>query len=166
MAAKGRGGGKTPVRVVELVNKAISEKSIRSISKDTGLGIAAISRYSQGIGEPTVATIEKLALNFGVSVAWLHGYSDLSYEEEKTRVAYIDENERLIKEQEAATDELNGLGCEADLLEKMNNYKDLVLEYKKIPSGSRLEALKILELVTKYENNFPDVRKMITNKAQ
>lgn len=70
---KGRGGGKTPNKVVALINQAASEKSLRSVSKSTGLGLAAISRYSQGIGEPTQATLEKLAEYFGVSVSELRG---------------------------------------------------------------------------------------------
>lgn len=73
MAAKGRGGGKTPERIVEGLNKVIAEKSVRRVSKETGIAISAISRYTQGVGEPTTATLEKLATYFGVSVAWLRG---------------------------------------------------------------------------------------------
>lgn len=73
MAAKGRGGGKTPEKVVELVRKAVAEKSLRAVSKETGVGIAALSRYSQGIGEPSRATLEKLAGYFAVSVPFLRG---------------------------------------------------------------------------------------------
>lgn len=75
MAAHGRGGGKTPSKVVELVNMAVAEKSLRAVSKATGLGIAALSRYSQGIGEPSQATLEKLARYFGVRVRELRGES-------------------------------------------------------------------------------------------
>jgi len=77
MVAKGRGGGKTPTRLVELVNKAIAEKSLRSISRETGLGLAPISRYSKGTSEPSLATLEKLADYFRVSVAYLRGENEL-----------------------------------------------------------------------------------------
>jgi transcriptional regulator with XRE-family HTH domain len=73
MAAKGRGGGKTPGKVVELVQKAVAEKSLRAVSKETGVGIAVLSRYSQGIGEPSQATLEKLADYFAVTVPFLRG---------------------------------------------------------------------------------------------
>ena len=68
-----RGSGKTPPRVVELLKKEVSDKSILAVSKATGLGLAAIGRYMKGIGEPTTASLEKLADYFKVSVTWLRG---------------------------------------------------------------------------------------------
>lgn len=90
---KGRGAGKTPAKVVELINTAVAEKSLRSISKATGLGLAALSRFSQGIGEPTQATLDKLAAYFNVPVdllrddARVHKYMDLSKDEYKAKKA-------------------------------------------------------------------------------
>lgn len=63
-----RGSGITPPRVVELLTKEVSEKSMLAVSKATGLGLAAIGRYLKGKGEPTNATLEKLADYFEVSV--------------------------------------------------------------------------------------------------
>ena len=71
--ARERGSGITPPRVVELLRKFVSEKSILAVTGSTGLGLAAIDRYLKGIGEPTTATLQKLASFFGVSVAWLRG---------------------------------------------------------------------------------------------
>ena len=68
-----RGSGKTPIRVTERLKEEVSEKSMLAVSKATGLGLAAIGRYLKGIGEPTTATLEKLADYFGVTVAWLRG---------------------------------------------------------------------------------------------
>jgi transcriptional regulator with XRE-family HTH domain len=68
-----RGSGKTPVRVTELLKRAVSEKSMLAVSKATGLGLAAIGRYLKGIGEPTTATLQKLAAYFGVDVDYLTG---------------------------------------------------------------------------------------------
>lgn len=75
MSPKGRGGGKTPEKLVELLNKAIQEDkiSVRSISRNTGLGLAPISRYLKGTSEPSQASLEKLAAYFGVTVAYLRG---------------------------------------------------------------------------------------------
>lgn len=95
---KGRGAGKTPAKVVELINAAIAEKSLRSISKATGLGLAALSRYAQGVGEPTQATLSKLADYFNVPVDLLrddvrvHKYMDLSRDEYKAKKAEELEN--------------------------------------------------------------------------
>lgn len=68
-----RGRGNTPERVVELLKKKVDEKSQYAVSKEIGLGLAVINRYLRGIGEPTQATLEKLAGYFGVSVAELRG---------------------------------------------------------------------------------------------
>ena len=67
------GNGKTPERVVFELNKKLKETSLNAISKATGVGISALHRYQKGIGEPTTATLKKLADCFGTSVAWLRG---------------------------------------------------------------------------------------------
>lgn len=71
-----RGSGKTPQRVVELLQQEVSEKSILAVSKATNLGLAAIGRYLKGMGEPTTATLQKLANHFEVTVPWLRGETD------------------------------------------------------------------------------------------
>ncbi|MFA6497885.1 MAG: helix-turn-helix domain-containing protein [Desulfurivibrionaceae bacterium] len=72
-----RGSGITPPRVVELLKKEVSEKSILAVSNATGLGLAAIGRYLKGVGEPTTASLQKLADYFKVSVPWLRGEIDI-----------------------------------------------------------------------------------------
>jgi len=71
-----RGSGKTPERVVELLAEAVKEKSILAVHKATGIGLAAIGRYLKGIGEPTTATLQKLADYFEVTVEDLRGEND------------------------------------------------------------------------------------------
>ena len=70
------GNGKTPERVICELNKKLENTSLNAISKATGVGISALHRYQRGIGEPTTATLEKLADYFGKSVAWLRGEID------------------------------------------------------------------------------------------
>lgn len=74
------GSGKTPERVVEQLNKMLVNNSLNAISKATGIGISALHRYQKGIGEPTTATLSKLADYFGVSVPWLRG-EDIKWKE-------------------------------------------------------------------------------------
>ena len=71
--AKGRGSGKTPQRVVELLSKAVAEKNQSAVSRDTGLTLFTVQRCLKGIGEPTTATLEKLSNYFGVAVWYLRG---------------------------------------------------------------------------------------------
>lgn len=73
MVAKGRGGGKTPPRVAELLINKVSTSSQAAVSRDTGLTRQTIQRYMAGIGEPSNATLQKLADYSGFSVAYLRG---------------------------------------------------------------------------------------------
>jgi transcriptional regulator with XRE-family HTH domain len=69
----GRGRGKTPELVVELLKEAVARKSQYAVAKETGLGLAVINRYLRGIGEPTAKTMEILADYFGKPVSVLRG---------------------------------------------------------------------------------------------
>lgn len=72
--AKGGGSGKTPERVVELLKNAVAEKGQSAVARESGLTQSAVHRYISGIGEPSTATLSKLARCFGnVTVAWLRG---------------------------------------------------------------------------------------------
>jgi transcriptional regulator with XRE-family HTH domain len=73
MSARGRGGGKTPEMVVELLREAVSKSSQAQVAKDTEQTRLTIQRYLKGIGEPSQATLDKLADYFGVTVARLRG---------------------------------------------------------------------------------------------
>jgi hypothetical protein len=68
-----RGSGVTPERVVELLKEEVEKASILAVSQSTGLGLAAIGRYLKGVGEPTTATLEKLAAYFGTTIPYLRG---------------------------------------------------------------------------------------------
>lgn len=70
---KGRGGGKTPVRITELLKKAVAESSQVAVSNATGLTRLTVQRYLKGIGEPSQETCQKLADFFGVTPGWLRG---------------------------------------------------------------------------------------------
>jgi transcriptional regulator with XRE-family HTH domain len=71
MTGRGRGGGKTPERVVNLLKAAVEKSSQASVAEATGLTRLTVQRYIKGIGEPSNATLEKLSKYFGVPVPWL-----------------------------------------------------------------------------------------------
>lgn len=71
--ARKAGTVKTYPRVTELLKEAVAEKGQKTVESETGINQSAISRYLNGIGEPTQATLEKLARYFRVSVAHLRG---------------------------------------------------------------------------------------------
>jgi transcriptional regulator with XRE-family HTH domain len=146
MAGKGRGGGKTPERVVELVNKAVSEKSLRAVSKETGLGIAALSRYSQGIGEPSQATLEKLADYFEVTVPELRGELAFNSELVGNCLDEINDSVATLKDK---------IGPNKELVQILKSTKKLVEIFKssKQKRLSELEAnrdslIKLHEILT------------------
>jgi len=74
--AKGKGSGKTPDRVTELLKKAVERKSQIAVSRETGIPLFSIQKYLKGIAEPTTATLEKLAAWSMRPVAWLRGGSN------------------------------------------------------------------------------------------
>jgi transcriptional regulator with XRE-family HTH domain len=71
------GGGVTYPRVVELLKAEVGKKGQRAVSREIGIALLSVQRYIKGIGEPSQATLEKLAAYFGVSVAWLRGAANL-----------------------------------------------------------------------------------------
>jgi transcriptional regulator with XRE-family HTH domain len=73
MCPKGRGCGLTPPRVKELLVEAVSKSSQAAVARESGITRLNLQRYLKGIGEPTTATLQKLADYFGVSVAYLRG---------------------------------------------------------------------------------------------
>jgi len=67
------GGRITPTNLVNLLNEVIPKKGLLIIAAESNVGKSALFRYQKGIGEPTTATLEKLAAYFKVSVGWLRG---------------------------------------------------------------------------------------------
>jgi transcriptional regulator with XRE-family HTH domain len=123
MMVRERGSGVTPPRVVELLKEAVDKKSMLAVSKETGLGLAAIGRYLKGIGEPTTATLEKLALYFKRSVPWLRGesrYAPLTRDDDGKRIRSLYrelpnfDKENKSKEMARLRDEIK---CKIDLVD-------------------------------------------------
>jgi len=73
MVAMGRGGGKTPERVVQLINDEITKNGQNATARAMGLPLYSIQKYMKGIAEPSQATLEKLAVYFGITVESLRG---------------------------------------------------------------------------------------------
>jgi len=90
-----RGSGKTPDRLVYLLGEDLRRKSLLELEKATKVGKSALSRYSKGEGEPTTATLQKLADYFGVLVPWLQGhFGDMSYEAAKEHRKAVESGQR------------------------------------------------------------------------
>jgi hypothetical protein len=74
MIAMGRGGGKTPERVIALINEEVQKLGQNAAARAIGIPLFSIHKYMKGIAEPNEATFEKLAEYFGKTVFWLRGY--------------------------------------------------------------------------------------------
>ena len=68
---KGKGAVKRPEFVVELVKRALAEKSRSQAVREPGPAPLTVQRSMKG--EPTQAALEKLAAYLGVPVPWLRG---------------------------------------------------------------------------------------------
>ena len=65
-------------RVVELIKDEVEKMGVRGLSRAVGISPAIITRYTQGkVGEPSQATLEKLAAYFCVPVLWLRGGANI-----------------------------------------------------------------------------------------
>lgn len=63
-------------RVVKLIEEGVAVLGVRGLARAVGISPAIITRYTQGkVGEPSQATLQKIAEHCGVSVAWLRGGS-------------------------------------------------------------------------------------------
>jgi hypothetical protein len=63
----------TPEFIVELVKRALAEKSHAQAAGAPVLVSLTAQHHLKGVGEPTKAALEKLAAYLGVSVLWLRG---------------------------------------------------------------------------------------------
>ena len=73
MCARIAGRRGTPDRVVQLLKEEVGRTSQAATARATGLTLRGVQNYLKGIGEPTQATMQKLALYFWVTVPWLRG---------------------------------------------------------------------------------------------
>lgn len=78
MTPRGRSGGETPERVIKLVKEAVAKSSQSAVARESGVALLTVQRCLKGVGEPSQATLEKLAGYFGVTVAWLRGEDEPS----------------------------------------------------------------------------------------
>lgn len=182
--AQGRGSGKTPERVVSILREAVEKSSQSAVAKETGLPIGSINRYINGIGEPSQATILKIAKCYDVSVAWLRGEFSREKHNQMLEVAFnksidmaMDKNgdyatkqtdkfERLILE----FNEDIGKGLEnpdliSSFMSSANIFMYLKNTYPHKFESERLE--KINTLIASFKSNLRDfkTREFISNNT-
>jgi transcriptional regulator with XRE-family HTH domain len=73
MVAMGKGGGKTPERVVALIKSEVAKLGQNGTARAIGIPLYSVQKYMAGVSEPTKASLEKLADYFKVSVEYLRG---------------------------------------------------------------------------------------------
>jgi len=162
---KGRGGGKTPERVVELIRKAVAEKSQSAVARDSGLTLLTVQRYLKGIGEPTTASLQKLANYFKVSVPWLRGDELLTYEVERalydwkstapdwptvrpSEKQWWDASEEQIAAFKKDKEKLREYKDKKKRLEViLERYRDLFFDFAAVPEEEKGEILNLLHFV-------------------
>jgi transcriptional regulator with XRE-family HTH domain len=78
-AARGRGNGRTPEKVVELLSAEVARTSQAATARALGLTLRSVQNYIKGQSEPTQATLEKLATYFKTTVAQLRWSQDKAW---------------------------------------------------------------------------------------
>lgn len=138
-------------RVVELIKGGVEKLGVRGLARAVGISPAIITRYTQGkVGEPSQATLQKLAVYFVVTVAHLRGEpergstklaaiedADLLYEQLKGLLeVYEIVPDRLkdvvrlalssFREEVSATLEFHGPNISTEMTEKLHRLMDEV----------------------------------------
>lgn len=158
-----RGSGKTPESVVSLLREEVQRSSMLAVSRATGIGLAAIGRYLKGIGEPTTATLEKLAQYFEVTTDYLRGtgaYSTCTPTLEKARELKKGGPAAEIRWLLAANESLTGVINEVKVILESDNeippfvfekipkeFDRLVQEFMNLPPEKRDLAREVLLLI-------------------
>lgn len=83
-------GKVTYPKVVEYLTEAVDKNGQRAVARDSGVALKSIQRFLRAEGEPTTATLQKIADYFGVTVPHLRGEDTVA---DKTKVfeSYLDE---------------------------------------------------------------------------
>lgn len=75
--SKNTSSGKTPEKIVKLLTEAVKARGQSAVARESGIALYSVQRYLKGIGYPTLATLDKLAIYFKMSVAELMGNPDV-----------------------------------------------------------------------------------------
>lgn len=112
MAARPKvGGGRTPVRVVELLQEEVAKTSQAATARATGITLKGIQNYLKGIGDPTTATLQKLAKYFNKEVWWLREEIVLDNgEREKASARFWEAVQNMIDRGNLTIDDRHDLG--------------------------------------------------------
>jgi plasmid maintenance system antidote protein VapI len=88
MAAMGRGGGKTPDRVITKLREEVDRIGQNATARAIGIPLYSVQKYLKGTAEPTTSTIGKIAEYFDVSAMWLRWEDKRIPDVEKTRAVH------------------------------------------------------------------------------
>lgn len=69
----GRGDGKTPERITQLIRESVANHGQNATARMIGIPLRSVQKYLEGIAEPTTATLAKLATFYEADEAWLRG---------------------------------------------------------------------------------------------
>lgn len=148
MVAKGRGGGKTPERVVTLLREKVKKSSQAATSRASGLTLQTVQRYIKGIGEPSEETLQKLSIYFEKPVTWLRGENFVDFWGQ----VYGD---RLTKEEEEEL-KVAFWGNRAERAAHSPVLREVVKCLTKVPSNARNAAFAIIKNTCRYIESLPE----------
>lgn len=139
MSAMGRGSGKTPDRVMELIAKEVEKKGQNQAAKDIKIPLYSLQKYLTGKTEPTQASLKKLADYFGVSVWYLLGSSAKQMYEAAGKPSEDDPYWKEMWEKLPSETVLELESC-------INKYPELWNQFLAIPRENKSEAFNMLKI--------------------
>lgn len=125
-------------RVIGIIREGVGRLGVRGLARAVGISPAIVTRYMQGkVGEPSQATLEKLAEYFQVSVPYLRGESALK------ALRYTDTPPTEVEINEAYR--LNVMESVLAVERGIKKYPELWELFLSIPDEHKGEAFSVLE---------------------
>ena len=139
MVAMGRGGGRTPERVVELIKSEVERLGQNGTARAIGIPLYSVQKYMVGTSEPTKASLQKLADYFEVSVAWLRGEGSARdhFQRQELDVQLNDYFFSTVLQQHMMETIL-------DIESSKNKYPQIWEAFLSVPDESKPEALDVM----------------------
>lgn len=148
------GGGVTYPRVVELLKAEVEKKGQRGAAAAVKIALLSLQRYIKGKGEPTQASLQKIADYFGVSVPYLRGESAI--------IHLRNSGEPLNEKNIDRAYELNVMESVLAFEAGKRKYPELWEVFQSIPLDKQEEALAVLK---GYWNLSVAARKLLDERA-
>lgn len=144
-------------RVIETIKGGVEKLGVRGLARAVGISPAIVTRYMQGkVGEPSQATLEKLANYFKLPVPWLRGDFDDQNMSYKTALSY-----KKVMDSSGKSGWVGESGLEKEILKINNEHIESLINICTTVTGDELLA----EFYKMQKNIEDDIKKLMAKSG-